>query len=109
MIERTNITWDLAPLGALNVYWSEPHPFESRWTRHWLTIYADAPWEPWQIAGVVEALRSGRVIGDGPGYGLVPGAEPELPRWRRVAANVEGAALGVLEWVTRGHSMAGAR
>jgi hypothetical protein len=107
VIERKNVTWDLARASEghiLNVYWSEPDPFRSRWAPKTMTLLAqNGPWQPWQIDGVVAAVKAGRE----PGYGMVPRVEPGTPGWKRAARTFERGLFGALDKLLGSRSMAG--
>ena len=107
MIERKNITWDLARNGdghVLNLYWSEPHPFAAKWVNQHLAIQApDGPWLPWQIDGAVAALRSGADLTEVD----APVFPPDTPLLRRVLGLAGDAIVRVIDRATIARSITG--
>lgn len=104
MIDRTNITWDLSRAGHdLTVYWIEPSEKPSVPAMRSAKFERDdAPWEPWQVTGILRSMREGVPLGD-----VCAGDRPHLSGLRRGAAKVGDSFVALIDRLTIGHPLEG--
>lgn len=104
MIERLNVTADLSNLGhTLTVHWQEPGEKRSVPSyRRQAFVRQDAPWEPWQVTGLVASVQAGTPLLE-----VCAGDKPRLNVLQSGVAAVGDALLSAVDRLTRGRSMAG--
>jgi len=106
MIQRSNVTWDLSRAGhTLTAYWTQPSEKPSVPARvHSRFERDDAPWEPWQISGIITALRAGVELSE-----VAPGPKPHMTALRTLIVRAGDTFITALDRLTTGRSLEGGR